>query len=89
MRQKKKADADVQRREEKAAKEKAKQEREARSYNTVLQVHFAKNESLQTCSMIQSLPCSFYKTPAVPSNVNILHVTINPFDCSQVCLSGI
>ncbi len=38
MRQKKKADADVQRREEKAAKEKVKQEREARSYNTVLQV---------------------------------------------------
>ena len=38
VRSKKKAEADSQRREEKAAKELAKQEREARSYNTVMQV---------------------------------------------------
>jgi len=37
VRSKKKAEADSQRREEKAAKELAKQEREARSYNTVMQ----------------------------------------------------
>jgi hypothetical protein len=38
VRSKKKADADSQRRDEKAAKELAKQEKDARSYSTVMQV---------------------------------------------------
>lgn len=40
VRSKKKADAETQRREEKAAREEAKREREARSYNNVMQVTF-------------------------------------------------
>lgn len=40
VRSRKKADADAQRREEKAAQEFAKQDREARSYNKVMQVDF-------------------------------------------------
>ena len=40
MRQKKKALTDAQKRDEKAAREQAKQEKEARSYSTVMQVAF-------------------------------------------------
>lgn len=45
MRQRKKAEADAQRRQEKAAKEQSKAEREARSYNSILQASHRQYDS--------------------------------------------